>query len=74
MLTRSQMITEATRRLNAGEDPDTVLQDIFDHVLDAVTYAARKSRKLDAGEGCVDDLITACEWCAEVIAEEEEEE
>ena len=74
MLTRSQMITEATRRLNAGEDPDTVLQDIFDHVLDAVAYAARKSRKLDEGECDSGELIVACYGCAEVIAEEEEEE
>lgn len=75
MLTRSQMITEATRRLNAGEDPDTVLEEVFGAVLDAVAYAARKSRALNNGDDCdTDDLIRACEGCAEVIAEEEQEE
>ena len=42
MPTRSQMITEATRRLNAGEEPETVLEEVFGPVLDAVAYAARK--------------------------------
>ena len=75
MLTRSQMITEATRRLNAGEEPETVLEEVFGPVLDAIAYAARKSRALDDGYDCdTDDLIRACEGCAEVIAEEEEEE
>lgn len=73
MLTRSQMITEATRRLNAGEDPDTVLEEVFGSVLDAVAYAARKSRALDNGDDCdTDDLIRVCEGCAEVIADDEE--
>ena len=72
MLTRSQMITEATRRLNAGHAPDTVLEEVFGRVLDAAAYAARKSRKLNDGEGDVDDLIAACEGCAEVIADDEE--
>lgn len=75
MLTNSQMIVEATRRLNAGEPPQTVLQDIFGPVLDAVAYAACKSRALDNGDDCdTDDLLRACQGCADVIGEEDEKE
>ncbi len=75
MLTGSQMITEATRRLNEGEDPEIVLEDIFGPVLNAVAYAARKSRRLDEGYDCdTDDLLRVCKGCADVIGEEEYED
>ena len=75
MLTGSQMITEATRRLNEGEDPEIVRDDIFGPVLDAVANAARQSRALDNGDDCdTDDLLRACSGCADVIGEEEYEE
>jgi len=71
MLTGSQMIEEATRRLNSGEDPEIVLENIFGPVLNAVAYAARKSRALTEGDDCdADDLIRACDGCADVIGEE----
>ena len=75
MLTGSQMIAEALRRLVAGDDPETVLQDIFGPVLNAAAYAADKSRALSNGDDCdTDDLMRACDGCADVIAEEEYEE
>ena len=74
MLTRSQMITEATRRLNAGEDPDTVLQEVFGPVLNAATYAAAMYKSLNEGNCDTDDLIRVCQKCAEVIVEEEYED
>lgn len=70
MLTRSQMITEATRRLNAGENPDTVLEEVFGRVLNAATYAAGMYQSLREGNCDADDLIRVCRKCAEVIAEE----
>ena len=72
MLAGSQMIAEAVRRVSAGEDTEAVLRDIFGEVLDAAAYAARKSRRLDDGEGDASDLIFACEACAEAIADDEE--
>ena len=75
MLTGPQMIAEALRRLVAGDDPETVLQDIFGPVLNAAAYAADKSRALSNGDDCdTDDLMRACDRCAEVIAEEEYED
>lgn len=72
MLTRSQMITEATRRLNAGEEPETVLEEVFGPVLNAATYAAGMYQSLREGNRDTDDLIRVCRKCAEVIADDEE--
>ena len=75
MLTVSQMIEEAVRRLATGEDAETVILEVLGPVLDAANYAARKSRRLANGDDCdTDDLIRACDGCADVIGEEVEEE
>lgn len=74
MLTGSQMITEATRRLNEGEDPEIVLEDIFGPVLNAAAYATGTYRAYKEGNCYIDDLIRVCRKCAAVIGEDEEEE